>query len=71
MNGEAARKLLLPAAIFAVFAQLTATAYVEAIWIDVSRAFYFERMVGVAFWALLLGLLMAFIAYGRLVLKPL
>ncbi len=44
-------------AIFAVFAQMTATAYVEAIWIDVSRAFYFERMVGVAFWALLLGLL--------------
>ena len=43
-------------AIFAVFAQMTATAYVEAVWIDVSRAFYFERMVGVAFWAVLLGL---------------
>ena len=43
-------------AIFAVFAQMTATAYVEAVWVDVSRAFYFERMVGVAFWAVLLGL---------------
>ena len=43
-------------AIFAIFAQMTATAYVEAVWIDVSRAFYFERMVGVAFWAVLLGL---------------
>lgn len=43
-------------AIFAVFAQMTATAYVESVWIDISRAFYFERMAGVAFWALLLGL---------------
>ncbi len=42
-------------AIFALFAQLTATAYVHAVWIDVSRAFYIERMVGVAFWAVLLA----------------
>lgn len=42
-------------AIFALFAQLTATAYVQSVWIDVSRAFYIERMVGVAFWAVLLG----------------
>ncbi len=42
-------------AIFAIFAQLVATAYVEAVWLDISRAFYFERMVGIVFWALLLG----------------
>ena len=42
-------------AIFALFAQLVATCYVQAIWIDLSRTFYFEKMVGVAFWALLLG----------------
>jgi hypothetical protein len=42
-------------AIFAVFAQLVATCYVQAVWIDASRAFYFERMVGVVFWAVLLG----------------
>jgi exo-beta-1,3-glucanase (GH17 family) len=42
-------------AIFTLFAQLVATAYVQAVWIDLSRAFYFERMLGVAFWALLLG----------------
>jgi exo-beta-1,3-glucanase (GH17 family) len=42
-------------AIFALFAQLTATSYVQAVWIDLSRTFYFERMVGVAFWALLLA----------------
>ncbi len=42
-------------AIFAIFAQLVATCYVQAVWLDLSRAFYFERMVGVAFWALLLG----------------
>jgi exo-beta-1,3-glucanase (GH17 family) len=42
-------------AIFTVFAQLVATAYVQAVWIDLSRTFYFERMLGVAFWALLLG----------------
>ena len=44
-------------AIFAVFAQLVATCYVQATWIDLSRTFYFERMVGVVFWALLLGAL--------------
>jgi hypothetical protein len=43
-------------AIFAVFAQLVATSYVQATWIDLSRNFYFERMLGVVFWALLLGL---------------
>jgi exo-beta-1,3-glucanase (GH17 family) len=43
-------------AIFAVFTQLVATCYVEAIWIDYSRAFYFERQLGVLFWAGLLGL---------------
>ena len=30
-------------------------AYVQSVWIDLSRTFYFEKMVGVAFWALLLG----------------
>jgi exo-beta-1,3-glucanase (GH17 family) len=44
-----------PVAIFAVFAQLVATCYVQAVWLDLSRTFYFERMLGVAFWALLLG----------------
>jgi exo-beta-1,3-glucanase (GH17 family) len=43
-------------ALFAVFAQLVATCYVQATWIDLSRTFYFEKMVGVVFWALLLGL---------------
>lgn len=42
--------------IFALFAQLVATCYVEATWIDYTRAFYFERTVGVAFWAILLAL---------------
>ncbi|HYD06046.1 MAG TPA: hypothetical protein VEC60_09980 [Reyranella sp.] len=42
-------------AIFTVFAQLVATAYVASVWLDLSRAFYFERMLGVAFWALLLA----------------
>jgi hypothetical protein len=42
-------------AIFAVFAQLVATCYVQATWIDLTRTFYFEKMVGVVFWALLLG----------------
>ena len=42
-------------AIFAVFAQLVATTYVQSVWIDLSRTFYFERMVGVVFWAILLG----------------
>ena len=44
-----------PIAIFALFAQLVATCYVEAVWLDLSRSFYFERTLGVAFWALLLG----------------
>jgi exo-beta-1,3-glucanase (GH17 family) len=43
-------------AIFTLFAQLVATCYVQAVWIDLTRTFYFERMVGVAFWALLLGI---------------
>ncbi|UYN93074.1 MAG: hypothetical protein KIT25_13440 [Enhydrobacter sp.] len=42
-------------AIFAVFAQLVATCYVQAVWLDGTRAFYVERTVGVAFWALLLA----------------
>lgn len=42
--------------LFAFFAQLVATCYVQATWIDVSRSFYFERMVGVVFWAVLLAL---------------
>ncbi|TAJ89540.1 hypothetical protein [Reyranella sp.] len=42
--------------IFAAFAQIVATCYVQATWIDLSRAFYFERSVGVVFWALLLAL---------------
>lgn len=42
--------------IFAFFAQLVATCYVQAIWLDLSRAFYFERTVGVVFWAILLAL---------------
>lgn len=42
--------------IFALFAQIVATCYVEAVWVDYSRAFYFERWVGVVFWAVLLGL---------------
>ncbi|WP_421998409.1 hypothetical protein [Reyranella sp.] len=42
--------------VFALFAQLVATCYVQATWIDLSRMFYFERMVGVVFWALLLAL---------------
>ena len=41
--------------IFAVFAQLVATCYIQATWIDLSRTFYFEKIVGVVFWALLLG----------------
>lgn len=43
-------------AVFALFAQLVATCYVQATWIDLTRAFYVERWVGVAFWAVLLGL---------------
>ena len=44
-----------PIVVFAVFAQLVATCYVQSVWLDLSRTFYFERMLGVAFWALLLG----------------
>jgi hypothetical protein len=42
-------------AIFTVFSQLVATAYVQSVWIDLTRTFYFERTLGVVFWALLLG----------------
>jgi hypothetical protein len=42
--------------IFAFFAQLVATCYVQATWVDYSRAFYFERTLGIAFWAILLAL---------------
>jgi exo-beta-1,3-glucanase (GH17 family) len=42
-------------AIYAIFAQAVATAYVQTTWIDLTRNFYFEKMLGVAFWALLLG----------------
>jgi exo-beta-1,3-glucanase (GH17 family) len=42
-------------AIFALFAQLVATAYVQTTWIDLSRTFYFEKVLGVAFWAILLA----------------
>jgi exo-beta-1,3-glucanase (GH17 family) len=41
--------------IFAFFGQLVATVYVQSVWLDLSRAFYVEREVGVVFWALLLG----------------
>jgi exo-beta-1,3-glucanase (GH17 family) len=44
-----------PIAIFAVFCQFVATCYVQSVWLDMSRTFYFERMLGVAFWAILLG----------------
>jgi exo-beta-1,3-glucanase (GH17 family) len=44
-----------PVAVFALFAQLVTTCYVQAVWLDLSRTFYFERMLGVAFWALMLG----------------
>jgi exo-beta-1,3-glucanase (GH17 family) len=42
-------------AIFALFAQMVATAYVQSVWIDLSRTFYFERELGVVFWAVVLG----------------
>jgi exo-beta-1,3-glucanase (GH17 family) len=42
--------------IFAFFSQVVATCYVQATWIDMSRSFYFERMIGVVFWAVLLAL---------------
>src|SRR5260370_18646579 len=43
-------------AVFAVCAQVVATCYIQATWIDLTRTFYFEKMLGVVFWALLLGL---------------
>jgi exo-beta-1,3-glucanase (GH17 family) len=42
-------------AVFALFAQLVATCYVQSVWIDLTRTFYFEKMVGVVFWVILLG----------------
>lgn len=42
--------------IFALFAQLVATCYVQATWVDVTRNFYFEKTLGIAFWAILLAL---------------
>ena len=42
--------------VFAVFAQLVATSYVQSTWIDLTRTFYFEKWVGVFFWAILLAL---------------
>lgn len=42
--------------VFAVFAQLIATSYVQTTWIDLTRVFYFEKMMGVVFWAVLLAL---------------
>ena len=42
--------------VFAVFAQLIATCYVQTTWIDLTRVFYFEKMMGVVFWAVLLAL---------------
>lgn len=42
--------------LFAFFAQLVATCYVQATWIDVTRNFYFEKTLGIAFWAILLAL---------------
>jgi exo-beta-1,3-glucanase (GH17 family) len=42
-------------AIFALFGQVVATCYVQAVWVDLSRNFYFEKTLGIAFWAILLG----------------
>jgi exo-beta-1,3-glucanase (GH17 family) len=42
-------------AMFALFSQLIATCYVQSVWTDLSRDFYFEKTLGVAFWAVLLG----------------
>jgi exo-beta-1,3-glucanase (GH17 family) len=42
--------------LFAFFAQLVATCYVQATWIDLTRNFYFEKTLGIAFWAILLAL---------------
>jgi len=41
--------------IFALFAQLVATCYVQATWVDLTRNFYFEKTLGIAFWAILLA----------------
>jgi len=41
--------------IFTLFAQIVATAYVQSVWIDFTRTFYVERILGLAFWALVLG----------------
>ncbi|MFN4014596.1 MAG: hypothetical protein ACK4JB_04645 [Reyranella sp.] len=41
--------------IFALFAQLVATCYVQTTWVDLSRNFYFEKTLGIAFWAILLA----------------
>jgi exo-beta-1,3-glucanase (GH17 family) len=41
--------------IFTLFAQIIATCYVQSVWVDLSRTFYFEKVMGVAFWAILLG----------------
>lgn len=42
--------------LFAFFAQLVATCYVQATWVDLTRNFYFEKTLGIAFWAILLAL---------------
>ena len=42
--------------VFAFFAQLVATCYVQATWVDLTRNFYFEKTLGIAFWAILLAL---------------
>ncbi len=42
-------------AIFALFSQLIMTCYVQSVWIDYTRTFYVEKMIGVVFWAILLG----------------
>ena len=41
--------------IFALFAQIVATCYVQATWVDLTRNFYFEKTLGIAFWAILLA----------------
>ena len=41
--------------IFALFAQLVATCYVQTTWVDLTRNFYFEKTLGIAFWAILLA----------------
>ncbi len=41
--------------IFALFAQIVATCYVQATWVDLTRNFYFEKTLGIAFWGILLA----------------